>query len=365
MKYYVKELQLVENVQKTAGLKARDDVEKILSNNGFSEIIASAEASDRKGMGVVKTFQHHLSLKKVWDKTFEPLVENDIVVIQFPLINHTIFFNKNVKALRKKGVKVYLLIHDLESMRWMKLDSVPWKSKFRLGIEEISVLKEADGIISHNQSMTDVLVEKGISARKIENLEIFDYLIPDFEVKKDSDNHLKVMPIIVAGNLKPYKAGYLYNLPNHPNFNLYGIGFEHKEQGNIFYKGSFLSDDLPFVLEGGFGLIWDGPSIETCEGVHGDYLRVNNPHKTSLYLASGIPVIIWSQAALANFVEKNNCGFVIDTIHDIESKIEKMTTESYNELKKNAELVGSSLRNGSYTIEVLKKLRKKHELRFY
>ena len=59
---------------------------------------------------------------------------------------------------------------------------------------------------------------------------------------------------------------------------------------NETYFGSFLPDELPAALEGGFGLVWDGDSAETCSGVFGEYLRYNNSHKASLYLASGFPL---------------------------------------------------------------------------
>ena len=58
-------------------------------------------------------------------------------------------------------------------------------------------------------------------------------------------------------------------------------------------------------MEGSFGLVWDGISVETCAGVYGEYLKVNNPHKTSLYLASGIPVIIWKEAAWLSLLNAN------------------------------------------------------------
>ena len=56
--------------------------------------------------------------------------------------------------------------------------------------------------------------------------------------------------------------------------------------------GSFLPDELPSALEGSFGLVWDGDSSKTCSGVFGEYLRYNNSHKASLYLASGFPIIV-------------------------------------------------------------------------
>ncbi|NRO11242.1 Beta-1,6-galactofuranosyltransferase WbbI [Lactobacillus helveticus] len=48
----------------------------------------------------------------------------------------------------------------------------------------------------------------------------------------------------------------------------------------------------------------------------GNYLRYNDPHKLSLYLASGIPVIIWKKAAEAKFVEENKVGITVDSLED-------------------------------------------------
>ena len=59
------------------------------------------------------------------------------------------------------------------------------------------------------------------------------------------------------------KAGYLYALPAEPAYNLYGVGFdESRALENETYFGSFLPDELPAALEGGFGLVWDGDSAE-------------------------------------------------------------------------------------------------------
>ena len=58
-------------------------------------------------------------------------------------------------------------------------------------------------------------------------------------------------------------------------------------------------------MDQNFGLVWDGTSLDGCNGRYGEYLKFNNPHKTSLYLSCGIPVIIWKEAALADFVEEH------------------------------------------------------------
>lgn len=83
-------------------------------------------------------------------------------------------------------------------------------------------------------------------------------------------------------------------------------------------------------------------------------LKINNPHKTSLYLASGMPVIIWDKAALAEFVQRNCCGITIKSIGEIDEKLKVMSEEEYQTIKANAENIGKRLRSGYYTISALK-----------
>ena len=163
--------------------------------------------------------------------------------------------------------------------------------------------------------MKSVLVDKGIAEDKIISLGIFDYLIPNFQEKS---GQTKDQPMIVAGNLAQEKAGYLYALPAEPAYNLYGVGFdESRALENETYFGSFLPDELPAALEGGFGLVWDGDSAETCSGVFGEYLRYNNSHKASLYLASGFPLVVWKQSTLSHFVLEKGCGIAVESLHDL------------------------------------------------
>ncbi len=42
--------------------------------------------------------------------------------------------------------------------------------------------------------------------------------------------------------LNPTKSGYLYNLPEQPAYNLYGVGYE-----NTSYFGSFMPDNLQLL----------------------------------------------------------------------------------------------------------------------
>ena len=221
-------------------------------------------------------------------------------------------------------------------------------------IQEASFLKAADGIIAHNPVMKSVLVDKGIAEDKIVSLGIFDYLIPNFQEKTGLT---KNQPIIVAGNLAQEKAGYLYALPAEPAYNLYGVGFdESRALENETYFGSFLPDELPAALEGGVGLVWDGDRAGTCSGVFGEYLRYNNSHKASLYLASGFPLVVWKQSALSHFVLEKGCGIVVESLHDLKETINNLSDADYQTLVDNAKRVGQEIRDGHYLKTALKHL---------
>lgn len=69
-------------------------------------------------------------------------------------------------------------------------------------------------------------------------------------------------------------------------FNVYGTGTElgylHK---TVNYKGKFPPDELPDILDGNLGLIWDGSYNDEDEAYClKNYTKYNNPHKLSLYI---------------------------------------------------------------------------------
>ena len=351
MKYFLKEEFLKDSGARNAGNKARNDVEEIVKREGYQPLLLTVD--DWYHMGTVKAQQHKA---KALAQAFSQLKSGDQLLIQFPMLHHSFFTTRLVRKIQRRGVKVYFIIHDLEALRYANLDTVPLKHKIRVHLQESSLLKIADGVIAHNPIMKSVLVDKGIAEDKIVSLGIFDYLIPDFQEKS---GQTKDQPIIVAGNLAQEKAGYLYKLPAEPSYNLYGVGFDkNRALENEAYFGSFLPDELPAALEGGFGLVWDGDSAETCSGVFGEYLRYNNSHKASLYLASGFPLVVWKQSALSHFVLEKNCGIAVESLHDLKNTIENLSDVDYQELVANAKRIGKKIRDGFYLTSALKELTK-------
>ncbi|WP_455224844.1 galactofuranosyltransferase [Granulicatella sp.] len=330
MKYYLKEFYAKEN---HAGSKARLDAEKIMIEAGYHPF-----------------FQNN-------DSNSITLTENDVLVLQFPLLWHSLKTLNLTKLLRKRQFKAYLLIHDIESLRNRSIKSFQdVKYAILHFLQNKTVLERVDGIIAHNDKMKEVLVQLGISEKKIISLEIFDYLIPHYEEKKTYEKRT----VLVAGNFDIKKAKYARQLPDNPEFSIFGINFdeEHLPQ-NVHYKGAFSPEELPYYLEGGFGLVWDGDSPYTCSGMFGEYLKMNNPHKASLYLASGFPIIVWRQSALSDFVTKNNCGILVDSLFEIAERLDSISNDEYEELIRNSKKIGDNIRNGHYLKIALEKCERK------
>ena len=128
-----------------------------------------------------------------------------------------------------------------------------------------------------------------------------------------------------------------------------------KKYSNIQYGGSVPSDIIPKKLISGFGLVWDGNSLEGCRGNTGQYLKYNNPHKLSLYLSSGLPVVVWSQAAEAQFIETNEVGLVVDSLFELQEKLSNMTAKQYDLYAKKTKKIANLLVNGYYTKTALAK----------
>ena len=357
MNYYTREIPDEKYLYKTAGVKARDDIEAILGGQGYEELLIPMLGYDRRTAGKVKKVSAHFKVRNVWHEKTKHIGKGDTIFIQYPTIEHSLFLASVLRDIRKRGARIVFLIHDLDYLRYAAggYENMNKMKKKRIEIEQ-KALHFGNRIIVHNKSMLEKMVELGYDSRKLVSLDIFDYIIPDQAPDGVPERkNERTMPVIIAGNLSRLKASYVYNLPDDVQFNLYGLNYEDSPKDNIFYKGSFMPDELPFNLNGSFGLVWDGESADECSGAFGNYLRINNPHKTSLYLASGIPVIIWKEAALADFVKENNVGILIGSMREIPGIIASMSDEEYQTMKSNAASLSEKLKKGYFTLTAAKK----------
>lgn len=339
-KYQITEFKLQDF---NAGQKAPADVAVIAAAAGY-KILTVNRGTQRFGLSQTES---------EWDRISDCISNDSTVLVQLPLVDATDGIKRLYEVKRKKHIRIIAVVHDIDVLRG---DITEYNRS------QYNILKTlADVWIVHNEYMINELSYRGFCRDKMVSLDIFDYLIEHYEEPEEDDG------IIIAGNLDRKKSGYVYKLDEIKNvrFNLFGANYsEDFRKDNISYYGAFLPDDLIHNLRGRYGLVWDGDSIGTCSGAKGEYLRINNPHKLSLYLATGLPVIIWSKAAEAQFVIKKNIGIAVDSLLELPHKLAVIDDSSYNIMKRNAKEAGLRLRNGEYmksaiarAEEVLKKER--------
>lgn len=339
-KYCVVEKNFIEN---HAGSKARNDIADILVKEGWEPLVV--HHSEEKG--TLDKIKMLFLTRNDWSKIYHKIPEHSELLIQYPLAMYPKVSTVAIpflKKMKRKNVKLTFLIHDLDSLRGVYTNG------------EREFLSTADVIIAHNPVMVEYLKQNGYSDKEIRSLNIFDYLTKDTVAGRKAGEKTEV---VIAGNLKREKAGYVYRLnevEGEIQFRLYGPNYDGETQGkNVKYCGQYKPEELPEKLEGGFGLVWDGDDLGACTGVFGEYMKYNNPHKTSLYLASGLPVIIWEKAAMAKYIEKNNLGIAVREMNEIPLKLKSLSEEDYRIMKSNVEIVGKQLCQGKMLLAVLGK----------
>lgn len=323
---------------KTAKSKAKVDSMEILQKNGYhSEYFPRINNPGQ--------------LIKFWNRLSSIVTKESHLVLEYPCFPRKRIWVISTFAFLK-GIKLYGLIHDIGDLRFPDQRQMP----------DMLFLKRFDGLISHNASMTVWLRNKGYK-KPIINLGVFDYCLKDDRNFNESSVSGK-LKVLYAGNLSYSKATYIYDrkLDKASNFQLsvYGQHFEKDRinGSNVSYKGVFNPDapDLPEKYH--FGLIWEGESIETCTGQYGQYIRFNNPHKFSLYLSLGLPVIVWKEAAIASFVVENKIGFTIGSFSELETAAELITDLQYKEYLSNIRQLSGNVRNGFFLGKAINQLTK-------
>ena len=121
---------------------------------------------------------------------------------------------------------------------------------------------------------------------------------------------------------------------------------------NVTYKGMLPSDEIPYLMEGDYGLVWDGDTISTCSSLLGEYLRYNNPHKLSLCVAAGKPIITWKEAAIADFINKNKIGITVSSLEELNNMD---LSKNYDIMRKNVLKLKKDVGEGKYLERAIEK----------
>lgn len=341
MKYLLEEQTVASNdiaSRYNAQGKARVDITEILTKKADVDLLSVYVRKIPKTRSLQYLFQEL--------EIYVKLCPGDVLYIQHASgIGYNRFFPLFLRLLHKKDVKLVFIIHDANFLRWGY-----GVSKFSK--KELKEFSYADLIIAHTPAMKRELERAGVRC-EIRVLYLFDYLTNDAMLSDEAKIKMK-NTVVFAGNLE--KSAFIRPFNeiefNNVIFKFYGIKPSFEFKYNKFYVDKFKPDNVSFI-QGGWGLVWDGDSADTCSGVLGDYLHFNSSHKLSLYTAAGLPLIVWKDSGLANWIVEKGIGITISSLKDIDSILPTITEEEYRNFLGNIKKVGNELRQGKHILNAL------------
>jgi hypothetical protein len=321
----------------SAGGKAKTDIELIISKLGVKNI--ALKQTQHKN----KFLDYFLNLIGILKSLFCMPTEG-VIFLQYPMKK---YYSLICKTAHFKKTKVITFIHDLGSFRRKKL-SVQ---------KEIKRLNGSDYIIAPNEVMGRWLSDNQYKG-DLGVLEIFDYLSDCENITGEYEERPQIFTVNYAGSLTKRKNAFLYEMGPYINsfiFQLYGNGYTRLFKiPKFIYKGFESSDNFIRQSMGDFGLVWDGDSLDTCSGDFGIYLKYNTPHKISFYVRAHLPIIIWKDAAMASFIEREGIGFTISSLKELDHILQELPIEEYNKMKKKTIDLSKKLKEGDFMMKAAK-----------
>ncbi len=304
--------------------KSREDLLFLYRKMGFSPLTEEiVTVNDEK----VKYFASNMALLGGYVESLLKAIdskchENDFLLMDFPFAIKFQGYSKIVSYAFSKKVKVVFFVHDLDGIRFQNP---------LMNLSDSSCLDMAYCLITPSKSMDMILRNQLHVSKKVKmvNHDYWDYHLTDTTVNQHRD-----ALICFAGNLS--KSSFLRSVPDElvlQGFNCYGKGFAQDYKGQ--FKGEYDPETLVSVLDGKFGLVWDGKSEKTCSGSIGKYLRINASHKFGLYMASAKPVIVWREGSINDFVLSNKIGISVNSLDEIPELLSRIDIFSYRTMVSN------------------------------
>lgn len=315
--------------------QAKQDIARIGHRMGYRVIdllryddsYESDEALDAKIAGITTGVAH-----------------GDILVYQYPSLNSGRFEDFFVDQMHRRGVKFVCLVHDVETFR--DQHAPKW-------INEFDFLNRCDVLIVHNGRMARKLQAAGVTTPMV-----CQYLLDYLDDNHDADCYYTQpedfrRSVMLAGNIEKsrYLAEWHYQTP----ITVFGetdaaLARELNANPKVDFRGQRWRWQLIQELPRTFGLAWDG---DTSVFRYNDYTRYNHPHKVSMYLSHGLPVIIWRQAAVADIITQNHLGIAIDSLEDLDGAIQDLSDADVNLMITNVNRFGELIRDGWFTRQAL------------
>ena len=268
---------------------------------------------------------------------FLSIKPGSVIVFQHPVYARMNKLLLKLLRLRKK-ISVICLIADIDGLK---------DGNDKLLKKEIAFFKLYNNFILHNSNMEAWLrsFHPGFASTFLHRF--------DFLAKNIIHERVKTNTVVFAGNLA--KSSFLELLhiwlQKNPSLliHLYGPSVTDAMliARNVTYKGVHPPHSLPHLIEGSFGLIWDGEGLEQPSGSLGDYMHYISHHKLSLYIVCNLPIIVHEEAGSAPFVKKFKIGFTVKSLIEIEEKINTLPEKIYGEMVANTRALANEITSGA------------------
>jgi glycosyltransferase involved in cell wall biosynthesis len=313
------------------------DIERILVSEGFIPIIFPYHFD----FSLKAKCLRYLYLFKV----LFTIPAGSIIFFQFPLYARMHELLVRMLAFRN-SIRVICLVADINGLK---------DGDGQVLRKELALLNRFTFFIVHEKPMENWL-KKQVPHAIISHLRFFDFLTSPVNVNRE-----KASVIAFAGNLA--KSPFLENLhlvaaKKALTFHIYGPDgtAAMMQQAHVHFKGVHPPYALPALIDGSFGLLWDGESIEGAGGSLGDYMQYITHHKLSLYVLAGLPVIAYAHAGSADMIRNLRIGFTVSTLYDLGEKLEGISDDDYRQMIANMKPVADRIASGRNLKDALNEL---------
>jgi hypothetical protein len=239
------------------------------------------------------------------------------------------------------GFKLVVHCYDMESLRY----STP----MQLSPRERQTMNGCDVVLTPSANSEAILRPLGVTAACIP-VQVWDYLHPQDVTCPQGDGR-----VAFAGN--PRKAAFLSELGElRTAFTVWAQDYQTPHPNVQALGVAALPENLAQLARSGWGLVWDGESIDGERlGPLGQYTRVMTTHKGGLYLAAGLPLIVWSQGGMAPFVRDNRIGICVDSLRELDHILPALSAEDCAQFRRNAGELAGRIRTGYFLTQALRR----------
>ncbi|WP_285004745.1 MULTISPECIES: sugar transferase [Lactococcus] len=324
MKKYITNLY-GQSPQSTA-MAAQNMITDIAKTMGYKEI--SIEAYP------VREDTQEEKLKRI-EGILAPVSNDSMAIAQMPSWNGIAFDQYFLESLRKRVDKLVVFIHDFVPLMFA--------NNAYLFDQYLEAYNLADLVILPSQKMKDILIEHGLTQPVlIQN--VWDHVTtlnltsqPPLERKLNFLGNMTRFPFV-----KDWESDL--------RLEVYSNG-QAEAKGNMRVMGWQPEDQVLRALnQGGFGLVWS----ENIENQYErEYSEMNVSFKFSTYLAAGLPLVVNKGIAKEDFVTKYNLGVAVDNLQQAVDYVNSVTEQEYNVLVNNVKNIGSLIKEGFFTRQLL------------